>query len=78
MPKIDITGKRQKLTRQQMVVLNFIKDFKHEHEMPPTRQEMCDYFGWSSTNSAKDHLMALESKRHIELLKGTSRGIRVL
>ncbi len=46
--------------------------------MPPTRAEICDHFGFRSPTAAEDHLKALAKKGMIELIAGTSRGIRVL
>ena len=45
--------------------------------MPPTRAEIAKQLGFRSINAAEDHLRALEKKGAIELLPGTSRGIRL-
>lgn len=45
---------------------------------PPTRTDICEYFGFRSPTAAEDHLRALEKKGVIELISGTSRGIRVV
>jgi repressor LexA len=45
--------------------------------MPPTRAEIAMQLGFRSINAAEDHLRALEKKGAIELLPGTSRGIRL-
>lgn len=45
--------------------------------MPPTRAEIARESGFRSINAAEDHLRALERKGAIELLPGTSRGIRL-
>ena len=45
--------------------------------MPPTRAEIARASGFRSINAAEDHLRALERKGAIELLPGTSRGIRL-
>ena len=49
-----------------------------ETGMPPTRQEIADHLGFRSPNAAEEHLRALARKGAIELLKGTSRGIRLM
>jgi repressor LexA len=46
--------------------------------MPPTRAEMARELGFRSANAAEEHLRALKRKGVIELLPGTSRGIRLL
>jgi repressor LexA len=49
-----------------------------ETGMPPTRADMARELGFRSANSAEEHLKALQRKGVIELLPGTSRGIRLL
>ena len=46
--------------------------------MPPTRAEIARGLGFKSANGAEEHLRALERKGALELLPGTSRGIRLL
>ena len=46
--------------------------------MPPTRQEIAVAFGFRSANAAEEHLRALARKGMIELLPGSSRGIRII
>lgn len=70
--------KRQFLSPNQGLVLFFIKDFIKENQYPPTRQEIATHFGYKSPNAAEEHLKALERKKVIILVKGTSRGIRIL
>jgi repressor LexA len=45
--------------------------------MPPTRAEIAQRLKFRSVNAAEEHLRALERKGAIELLPGTSRGIRL-
>ena len=45
--------------------------------MPPTRAEIAEALGFRSVNAAEEHLRALERKGALELLPGTSRGIRL-
>jgi repressor LexA len=45
--------------------------------MPPTRAEIAKFFGFKSANAAEEHLKALAKKGYIEMLPGTSRGIRL-
>ncbi len=68
----------KQLTQRQLEILNLIRDRLQETGMPPTRVEICDHFGFRSTFAAEKHLQALASKGVIELLPGTSRGIRLL
>jgi len=66
------------LTVRQQRVMDFILDFIAQEGFPPTRAEICDALGFRSPNAAEDHLRALSKKGAIEMLPGTSRGIRPL
>ncbi len=66
------------LTPRQMEILEFIQRFILETGMPPTRADMARELGFRSANAAEEHLRALKRKGVIELLPGTSRGIRLL
>ena len=46
--------------------------------MPPTRAEISRELGFRSPNAAEEHLKALARKGAVEILAGTSRGIRLL
>ena len=66
------------LTARQQQILQLIRDHITETGMPPTRAEIAQTLGFRSANAAEDHLKALERKGVIELLPGSSRGIRLL
>ena len=65
------------LTARQQEILAFLKAWIAENGMPPTRAEMCGALGFRSPNAAEEHLRALERKGAIEMLAGSSRGIRI-
>lgn len=65
------------LTPRQEQIFNLIKEKISETGMPPTRAEIADFFGFKSANAAEEHLKALAKKGYIEMLPGTSRGIRL-
>jgi len=65
------------LTARQHEILVFIQEFIEEEGFPPTRAEIADALGFRSVNAAEDHLKALVRKGAIEILPGTSRGIRL-
>mgnify|MGYP001480830829 FL=1 len=65
------------LTPGQRKVLNMVKDFIEEYGMPPTRMEIANELSFKSPNAAEEHLKALQKKGVIELIKGSSRGIRL-
>jgi len=66
------------LTPRQNQILQLIRKQVVETGFPPTRAEIARELGFRSANAAEDHLRALARKGAIELLKGTSRGIRLL
>jgi repressor LexA len=68
----------EKLTTRQTEILNFVRDWIGDHGMPPTRAEMCTALGFRSPNAAEEHLRTLERKGAIEMMPGTSRGIRLV
>lgn len=67
-----------KLTKRQNEVLQLIQDQMTATGSPPTRAEIAQRMGFKSPNAAEDHLRALARKGIIELIPGTSRGIRLL
>ena len=67
-----------KLTPRQRQILDLIRTHSEATGSPPTRAEIAAAFGFRSANAAEEHLRALARKGAIELLKGTSRGIRLL
>ena len=66
-----------KLTARQEQILNLIKDAIENTGFPPTRAEIANELGFKSANAAEEHLQALARKGVIELVSGTSRGIRL-
>jgi repressor LexA len=68
----------ESLTSRQQEILDFLKQWIQENGMPPTRAEMCSALGFRSPNAAEEHLRALQRKGAIEMLPGSSRGIRVM
>ena len=71
-----ITGMSD-LTPRQSQVLHLIRQALAETGMPPTRAEIAAQLGFRSPNAAEEHLRALARKGCLELLPGTSRGIRL-
>lgn len=70
--------KRQHLTARQQEIFDFVKQHIETTGMPPTRVEIAREIGFKSPNAAEEHLKALARKGYIEMLSGTSRGIRIL
>jgi len=68
----------KKLTNRQAEILQLVKDNISLTGMPPTRAEIAKQLGFKSANAAEEHLKALAKKGAIEIIPGTSRGIRVV
>jgi repressor LexA len=66
-----------KLTARQQQILELIKTAIARTGAPPTRAEIATELGFRSANAAEEHLQALARKGVIELVSGTSRGIRL-
>ena len=65
------------LTPRQQQIFDLIRENISATGMPPTRAEIAEFFGFKSANAAEEHLKALAKKGYIEMLPGTSRGIRL-
>jgi repressor LexA len=78
MPVIWRDDLLKKLTGRQQQILDFLEDRIQATGMPPTRVEIASELGFRSPNAAEDHLKALARKGVVELIPGTSRGIRVV
>ena len=66
-----------KLTARQQQILDLIQSAIARTGAPPTRAEIAAELGFRSANAAEEHLQALARKGVIELVSGTSRGIRL-
>lgn len=66
-----------KLTTRQAEVLDFIKSYIEETGYPPTRADIAKDLGFKSANASEEHLKALARKGAIEMIPGTSRGIKL-
>ncbi len=67
-----------KLTARQQQVFDLVRRAIERTGFPPTRAEIAAELGFSSANSAEEHLRALARKGVIELAAGASRGIRLV
>lgn len=66
-----------KLTARQLQIFELIQRAIASTGAPPTRAEIAAELGFKSANAAEEHLQALARKGVIELVSGTSRGIRL-
>lgn len=67
----------EKLTVRQVEVLDLIRTHISDTGYPPTRADIASELGFKSPNAAEEHLKALARKGAIEMIPGTSRGIRL-
>lgn len=67
----------ENLTARQAQVLDLLKQYIEETGYPPTRADIARELGFKSPNAAEEHLKALARKGAIEMIPGTSRGIRL-
>jgi len=66
-----------KLTPRQQQILDLVQSAIERTGAPPTRAEIAAELGFKSANAAEEHLQALARKGVIDLVGGTSRGIRL-
>lgn len=66
------------LTPAQKRTLEFIRAFIARHAFAPTNREICDHFGWTSTNACAEILAILEAKGAIKRTPGHARTIVVV
>jgi repressor LexA len=67
----------QDLTARQAQILDLIRRHIQDTGYPPTRADIAQELGFKSPNAAEEHLKALARKGAIEIIPGTSRGIRL-
>ena len=75
---IDALNELRPLTNRQQQIYDLIQEKISQTGMPPTRAEIAKFFGFKSANAAEEHLKALAKKGYIEMIPGTSRGIRLV
>ena len=73
----NVSQEAPKLTARQQQILELIQNAIALTGAPPTRAEIASELGFRSANAAEEHLQALARKGVIELVSGTSRGIRL-
>ena len=68
----------ERLTARQAQVLDIVRTYIDDTGYPPTRADIAKELGFRSPNAAEEHLKALARKGAIEMIPGTSRGIRLM
>ncbi|MBB5205540.1 repressor LexA [Inhella inkyongensis] len=72
-----MTTSKIPLTPRQQEIFDLVRRSIERTGTPPTRAEIAATLGFKSANAAEEHLQALARKGVIELVSGTSRGIRL-
>ena len=67
----------KQLTARQAEVLDLVRSHITDTGYPPTRADIARQLGFRSANAAEEHLKALARKGALEIVPGTSRGIRL-
>ncbi|HEV2353637.1 MAG TPA: transcriptional repressor LexA [Puia sp.] len=67
----------ESLTDIQREVLKYVQEHLTENHRPPTVREVMRHFKWSSPQSARKHLLALEEKGYLEREEHTARGLKL-
>src|SRR4029453_12918850 len=76
-PQAHAMEESPKLTARQQQILDLVQSTIERSGSPPTRAEIAAELGFRSPHPAGKHLQALRRKGVIELVGGTSRGIRL-
>lgn len=67
------------LTLKELNVLEFIEMYMLDQGVAPTFQQICDYFGFASLNSAQRYLKQLQEKNYIYIPGGNQkRAMQIL
>jgi repressor LexA len=66
------------LTRRQLEILNYVREFLDERGYSPTLEEIGLHFRMASLNAVYKHLKALEERGFIRRLPGQARSIQVV
>jgi repressor LexA len=74
----DYLRTRMKLTRRQQDILDFIRQFIHEHHFPPSIRDIAAHFSLASAGGVHKHLNNLKAKGVITFENNISRSIHIL
>ena len=67
----------KELTRRQIEILNFVRDYSQENLCPPTIRELSSHFG-IRPRAVQCHFSALQKKGYLSQSEKRSRSVRVL
>lgn len=64
------------LTERQEEILEFIRQYQQEHQLPPSTREIQRHFGFSSQTTVMGHLQALSAKQQLSKLDDRKWGLK--
>lgn len=64
------------LTERQEEILEFIRQYQQEHQLPPSTREIQRHFGFSSQTTVMGHLQALSAKQQLTKLDDRKWGLK--
>ena len=64
------------MTEKQEEILEFIRQYQQEHQLPPSTRVIQRHFGFSSQNSVMSHLRALARKQQLAKLDDRKWGLK--
>lgn len=67
-----------KLTRKQLAVLDFLRDFTDENGYSPSYREIMSGLGLSSVSAVAEHIDNLVAKGVIQKVPGAARSLEIL
>lgn len=69
---------RLKLTKKQLAVLDFLRDFTEENGYSPSYREIMSGLGLSSVSAVAEHIDNLVSKGVLKKVPGAARSLEIL
>ncbi|MBQ1298749.1 hypothetical protein IIY24_02865 [Candidatus Saccharibacteria bacterium] len=67
-----------KLTKKQLAVLDFLRDFTEENGYSPSYREIMTGLGLSSVSAVAEHIENLVSKGVLKKVPGAARSLEIL
>lgn len=65
------------LSKNQQLILDFLKDQIRTKGYPPSIREICDYVNLKSTSTVHSHLQTLEERGYIQRSRSKNRSIEI-
>lgn len=69
---------RMRPTDRQMEIYEWMLEYQSTNGAPPSLRELCEHFGWRSTNGAGDHMNSMTIKGMLKHHAGRARCYEAL